>query len=288
MCFGKKPKECRTLNKEFRMKKCILIVILFYLIPSLGYGQYSLEPDKVDEDFIVSGFSDFKEVVISPVKWDQKEWMIAGATVLIGAGIYHFDDNIRSGFQDFRGSGSDKFSKYVLDPFGKGFYPLVLFAGMYLAGSINENAYTQSVALNATKTFAIAAVTAFGIKQLTGRQRPSSDHFLSPRSWSGPFSGGVDSSFPSIHTTTSFALASFLSSAYPDKKWVGIASYSMATLVGLSRLNDNQHWASDVFVGAVIGYGIGKLVHSNMLKRAGIIVIPVSQVGLGLTLLKRL
>lgn len=288
MSTGKKPKECRTLNKEFRMKKCILIVILFYLVPSLGYGQYSLEPDKVDEDFIVSGFSDFKEVVISPVKWDQKEWMIAGATVLIGAGIYHFDDNIRSGFQDFRGSGSDEFSKYVLDPFGKGFYPLALFAGMYLAGSINDNSYTQSVALNATKTFAIAAVTAFGIKQLTGRQRPSSDHFLSPRSWSGPFSGGVDSSFPSIHTTTSFALASFLSSAYPDKKWVWIASYSMATLVGLSRLNDNQHWASDVFVGAVIGYGIGKLVHSNMLKRAGIIVIPVSQVGLGVTLVKRL
>lgn len=287
MYFGKKPKEFRITNYELRMKKIsILALVLLLIVPTLGFGQYTLTSDKIDGDFIISGFSDFKDVVISPTKWNQKQWMIAGATALIGVGIYYFDDDIRSAAQDFRGAGTDNFSKYVLDPYGIGIFPLALFTGMYIAGSVNENAYTQSVALNAGKTFAIAAVTAFGIKQLTGRQRPGDDHFLSPRAWVGPFSGGIDSSFPSIHTTTAFAVASFLSSSYPDKKWVGISSYAMASLVGLSRLNDNKHWASDVFVGAVIGYGIGKLVHSNMLKRAGIIVIPVSQAGLGLTLVK--
>lgn len=283
----------RIANSEPGMKKLsILSLVLIILAPNLGYGQYtsgSLDrQDKIDGRFIASGFTDFKEVVISPIKWDKEEWIIAGGTALLGAMIYYVDDDIASEFQEFRNPETDNFSKYVLDPYGKGIYPLALFTGMYIVGSINNNEYTQSVALNATKTFAIAAVTAFGIKQLTGRKRPGQNTYLGPRAWAGPFSGGVDSSFPSIHTTTAFAVASFLSSAYSDKIWIGIGSYTMATLVGLSRLNDDKHWASDVFVGAVIGYGIGKLVHSNMLKRAGIVVIPVSSVGLGVTLVKRM
>ncbi len=34
----------------------------------------------------------------------------------------------------------------------------------------------------------------------------------------------------------------------------------MATLVGISRLTEHAHWASDVFVGGLIGYVCGRQV----------------------------
>jgi len=40
----------------------------------------------------------------------------------------------------------------------------------------------------------------------------------------------------------------------------------MATLVGISRLTEHQHWASDIFVGGLIGYVCGKQVVANFNK----------------------
>ena len=47
----------------------------------------------------------------------------------------------------------------------------------------------------------------------------------------------------------------------------GTVFYGGATLMGLSRIYNNQHWASDVMAGAAIGTLIGtkvvKYTHSN-------------------------
>ena len=46
-----------------------------------------------------------------------------------------------------------------------------------------------------------------------------------------------------------------------------ITCYGLATAVGLSRLIEDDHWLSDVFVGAVVGYAIGKMVVRNQDRR---------------------
>ena len=66
----------------------------------------------------------------------------------------------------------------------------------------------------------------------------------------------LDPSFPSGHTQASFAAATVI---YRNKKWPGIAALSLATLIGLSRMYLYVHYASDVFAGAAIGYGLGCL-----------------------------
>ena len=61
-------------------------------------------------------------------------------------------------------------------------------------------------------------------------------------------------------------MATVIAKEYRDKKWVGIASYGLASLVGLSRLGLDKHWASDVFVGSILGYAIGNFTfkqHQN-------------------------
>ena len=163
-----------------------------------------------------------------------------------------------------------------------------LFALLYLYGEIDQNPKSKTIALNGVKTFVLSAAFVTVLKHLTKRHRPYQDLEANPRLWEGPFGNSDYTSFPSGHTLVSFALASYVSSAYKDKPWIGIASYSIAGLVGLSRLNDDKHWASDVFFGAVLGYAVGKCIYNNSLEKHNILVLPVSQTGLGLTLIKKL
>lgn len=67
----------------------------------------------------------------------------------------------------------------------------------------------------------------------------------------------VRNSFPSGHTTMAFAFASVVGMNHPW--YYGILAYSMAAVVGFSRINDNYHWLHDVIAGATIGtaYGVG-------------------------------
>ena len=60
----------------------------------------------------------------------------------------------------------------------------------------------------------------------------------------------TDCSFPSGHTTASFALAVSLSLYFPG---LSIIFIFLAILVGLSRIYLGVHYPSDVFIGAVIG-----------------------------------
>jgi len=78
------------------------------------------------------------------------------------------------------------------------------------------------------------------------------------------------SSFPSGHTTGAFAAATVFATEYRQKPLIPILSYSAATLIGLSRLTDNKHWATDVFVGAALGYLSGKQVVNNYHRYAEI------------------
>jgi hypothetical protein len=58
-------------------------------------------------------------------------------------------------------------------------------------------------------------------------------------------------SFPSGHTSTTFATATSLSYAYGWK--AGVVAYPLAVLTGLSRISSDSHWFSDTVGGAFIG-----------------------------------
>jgi len=109
------------------------------------------------------------------------------------------------------------------------------------------------------------------IKNIAGRQRPSvynKDQVEAQPIFKGPFArGGKDqngkklaTSFPSGHATLAFAAATVYAMEYKDKPLIPIVSYTGASLISLSRITENQHWVSDVFVGAALGYLSGRLV----------------------------
>jgi membrane-associated phospholipid phosphatase len=87
--------------------------------------------------------------------------------------------------------------------------------------------------------------------------------------------------FPSGHTAAAFSIATVFASQYSNIKAIPIISYTMATLVGISRLTEHQHWASDIFVGGLIGYVCGKEVvghYNNTHKNPDTLLLSKSKI----------
>ena len=65
---------------------------------------------------------------------------------------------------------------------------------------------------------------------------------------------GVYNSFPSGHTMTAFFGAEMLRREYGEEyPGIAVAGYAVATSIGLLRIYNNRHWASDVLAGAGLG-----------------------------------
>lgn len=69
---------------------------------------------------------------------------------------------------------------------------------------------------------------------------------------------GTQYSFPSGHTTTSFASATVLQRNFGWK--VGVPAYGLAAYVAASRIQEKRHFLSDVVFGAALGIAIGRTV----------------------------
>lgn len=81
-----------------------------------------------------------------------------------------------------------------------------------------------------------AGAVTYGLKYSVEERRPD---------------GSGDDSFPSGHTSISFAAAEFTRKTY-GWGW-GAPAYLAASYVGWSRVETQDHWAHDVAVGAAIG-----------------------------------
>ncbi|HUQ23132.1 MAG TPA: phosphatase PAP2 family protein [Gaiellaceae bacterium] len=88
---------------------------------------------------------------------------------------------------------------------------------------------------------ALADLAAEVGKVLVDRHRPF-EHQLGPPS--------ARHSFPSGHTSTSFACATVLALYVPRLR---VPFFVLATLIGLSRIYNAMHYPSDVLAGAILG-----------------------------------
>ena len=65
--------------------------------------------------------------------------------------------------------------------------------------------------------------------------------------------------FPSGHMGTMMTTTVILADNYPEKRWIGPVGYSVMEIVGLSRINNGVHWASDYPLAIGMGYVFGKV-----------------------------
>ncbi len=186
-------------------------------------------------------------------KWKKQEWLAFTVLSLSTAAIMTQDKNIRDAAGPYKKNSADKFID-SFDPVGAQ-YAFYVTGGFYALGHLLKWDEGNAIAADALEAKIIAGgIITSSLKGMAGRKRPdaSNDPYFYK-----PFS--ENTSFPSGHTTAAFALFTVIAQ-HSNNFWLKFASYGTATMVGVSRINKNAHWASDVFAGAVIGYTVGKTV----------------------------
>jgi len=141
--------------------------------------------------------------------------------------------------------------------------------GMYLAGRLSKEHKLADLGLHGSEALLIGEMLGGVMKGTFGRARPYlTPDDPNPDDWQllrGFRGNDAYRSFPSGHTVAAFAAGAAVTAEMsrwkPDSRWaVGTVMYGGAGLVGLSRMYNNRHWASDVIMGAAIGTFAGTKV----------------------------
>ena len=195
---------------------------------------------------------------------------MAGTTV----GLLALDYDIQHWMQNRRNSTTNNITIFI-QPFGNGEVGLPALAAFYFYGHLLEDKRSETTGLLGLESLTISAFFVEAIKITAHRERPYVDS--QSNKWDGPSLSFTNSrlSFPSADAALAFSVNTVIASQYQDRAWVSPLAYGIATLVALGRINDNDHWASDVFVGSAIGFFTAKAIVALHKKNANIAVIPL-------------
>jgi len=196
---------------------------------------------------------DQKEIWTSPFHMDRSDalWWIGFGGVT--AALIATDHQTSTLFENSNGqvTWGNNISKigasYTLIPLTAGFYAFGVFANDPKAretGVLGAEALLDSV------------IVVEVLKPIAGRNRPNSHE-----PGGEFFDGGA--SFPSGHAIASWALASVVANEYGRTIWVPVVAYGLASVVSTARFASQQHFASDIFAGAAMGWFIGRYVYKT-------------------------
>ena len=257
------PSKLRQMHRKIHWT--ILIcknagLLLFLLVFLLNRVFAQTDTIGFNKNYVKKCLTDSKSVATAPFHWNKKNWIGFGVVTSSIAATLLVDQKVADFSQEHRSRGLDHFSANFLEPFDKE-YSFMLMGGFLAHGLLTENKKSVSTGLLLLESYSLAMLFVRIPKNLAGRKRPDAWPSSAPTDWEGPFQGA---SFPSGHTAASFAVASVIANQYREHKWVPVTAYTIASLVGLSRIYDNKHWLSDVVAGAVIGTVIGNLVSRRL------------------------
>ena len=265
-----------------------LITVVTILAGSM-VGPVALAADSThqpaDDTSLKDGVLDWTHDTVQAGKQtftNPRNLKIMGVTA-VGSAVLMFtngDDEIRDIVDDIGLPGGFGDAGFQLGGVG----PALLDLGLFAHGKIRDNERSTEAGKVLASALAIDGLTTGAMKIAIGRHRPSDTNSSAEFD---PFSFS-NRSFPSGHTSWSFTTATVMAEMYDDKPWVKYAGYTTASLIGVARISDDSHWASDVLFGAVKGYLIGKTVtrmHKNHRMENVSIVTDMSRdsnyVGLG-------
>jgi PAP2 superfamily len=179
------------------------------------------------------------------------------------AGAFPADQKVSNGFSSAHLTETFEAGRTI------GATPVHLMASFtaYSLGRSLKNPCLASLGADLVQAQLMAEMLSQGVKFAVNRTRPD----------------GTSRSFPSGHTTMSFATATVLQNHFGWK--VGLPAYAVASYVAASRVQSKRHYLSDVLFGAALGTVAGRTVTFGTKQRFAISpVAPMDGPGAGVGL----
>lgn len=217
---------------------------------------------------VMTGASDALSLVINPLRWEKEDLIKLGGVLSGTLLLYTVDNQIHRSFTAGQGlSNSDvvKFGNF----YGETKTTQYAALGIGAYGLIFRDRRAVQLGLEIFESYLLANNITGLLKYTIGRSRPSENNgayefrmFDRPKRYCA---------LPSGHSTLAFSLSTVLAS-YTDDTHLKILIYIPAFITAGSRIYENHHWASDVFLGAAIGYFTGSFIISrhNPFKQDGV------------------
>lgn len=197
------------------------------------------------------------EIVKNPLKWNQNDFLRLGIISGLTVGLMQFDKTVKDFSQHDTSLVGDipmELGRYWGEPIPT----LTIGLGFLLHGIIYENNVNKKVGFEVTQSFIYSIAITGSLKFIIGRSRPyTTDNpfsfnpcrYFSDDYWS----------LPSGHSTIAFSLSTVLSENI-NSDILKILVYLPAFVTAYSRISYNKHWLSDVFLGGLVGYTVGKYI----------------------------
>ena len=203
--------------------------------------DYSVEiSPQLNREYFHGFFIDARNITVSPKYWKGKDWAKVGVFGTVALGFFKFDAEISRWSQRNRNGFSDA-SSLVVDQFGNTLYPMPVAVGLYSVGQLTDNHKLSRLGLVMAENFVFVSTATLAAKLLVGRSRPQDSDISNM--YYGPHFFGNNMSFWSGHSANAWSMATMFAMEFKNRKWIPVVAYSLASMVSLSRINDQEHWA---------------------------------------------
>lgn len=217
------------------------VIHIFFLTCSLALGQEQAPQKEVESMGWGSRFlTEFSTPLTTNARYIFGGSVIAAGMVYANKGRRRY--NKRETFEDAKPFGQYGF---IGDIMGWGFLNGIYTVGHFLYGHYGKEEESLRSAEHMFKASLYTLMVTASLKTVIHEKRPG---YPEDRS-----------SFPSGHSSMSFAFASVVAARHG---WAyGSLAYGVATYISVSRINDDWHYLHDVLIGMGIGASYGWGLH---------------------------
>lgn len=201
-------------------------------------------------------------------KKDQNEnYLIKiGIGTAISAASFIFDKNVRNsaavGYQD-----RENILLKIGHSYGDFYYNIYFSGALLLSQFITDNKDVARTGKALFESILVGSLFSISIKYIFGRSRPYKEDGSFKFNWFE--TDNRNNSLPSGHVITAFTTSTILSK-WIDNDFVSFILYGLAGLTASQRIATDNHWFSDVVLGASIGYLVADYFHhQNQIENCG-------------------
>ena len=191
----------------------------------------------------------------APLHWDEGNWGQFAVSVAAVAVAHEYDDNMRNHFAANTDTRDTHELRDELPTFA-------MIGGTWAVAALlrDRDGYEEGRTMLESGGLAVLSTTLF--KYAAGRRRPNETTSVDDWRNSG-------SSFPSMHSSTAFAVGTvFAEYGNDNDRWTRrTIGYGLALATSYARVHGNSHWVSDTVAGAALGIATAQFTMGRRAER---------------------